>query len=125
MLYLSPAGGLGGGCVDATVLLETLGRISLSIASLLNFAIGFGTQTIIGFGTEEQKRHYLPRVCAGEMIFAFSLTEPDAGSDAASIRTRAVADGDHFIIDGTKIFTTGVLVILAVAVDQWTRRVAG
>jgi alkylation response protein AidB-like acyl-CoA dehydrogenase len=100
-------GGLGGGCVDMTVLLEAVGRASLSIASLLNFAIGFGTQTIIAFGTEEQKRHYLPRVCTGEMIFAFSLTEPDAGSDAAAIRTRAVADGDHFVIDGTKIFTTG------------------
>jgi alkylation response protein AidB-like acyl-CoA dehydrogenase len=100
-------GGLGGGCVDATVLLETMGRASLSIASLLNFAIGFGTQTIIAFGTEEQKRHYLPRVCTGDMFFAFSLTEPNAGSDAASIRTRAVADGDHFVIDGTKIFTTG------------------
>lgn len=100
-------GGLGGGCVDATVLLETLGRASLSIASLLNFAIGFGTQTLIAYGTDAQKRHYLPRVCAGEMIFAFSLTEPDAGSDAASLRTRAVADGDHFVIDGTKMFTTG------------------
>jgi alkylation response protein AidB-like acyl-CoA dehydrogenase len=100
-------GGLGGGCVDATVLLEGLGRASLSIASLLNFAIGFGTQTIIAFGTEEQKRHYLPSVCRGEMIFAFSLTEPNAGSDAASIRTRAVRDGDHFVINGTKIFTTG------------------
>ena len=100
-------GGLGGGCVDATVLLETLGRASLSIASLLNFTIGFGTQTIIAFGTEEQKRYFLPRVCKGEMIFAFSLTEPNAGSDAAALRTRAVADGEDFVIDGAKIFTTG------------------
>lgn len=100
-------GGLGGGCVDVTVLLEELGRTSLAIASLLNFAIGFGTETVLKFGTEEQKRHYLPRVCTGDMIFAFSLTEPDAGSDAASIQTRAVADGDHFVINGTKMFTTG------------------
>ncbi|MEX2145853.1 MAG: acyl-CoA dehydrogenase family protein [Candidatus Rokuibacteriota bacterium] len=100
-------GGLGGGCIDATVLLEELGRTSLSIASLLNFAIGFGTQTIISFGTEEQKRYYLPRVCTGDMFFAFSLTEPNAGSDAASIQTRAVAAGDDFVITGTKIFTTG------------------
>lgn len=100
-------GGLGGGCVDATVLLETLGRTSLSIASLLNFTIGFGTQTIIAFGTEAQKRYFLPRVCKGEMIFAFSLTEPNAGSDAAALRTRAVADGEDFVINGSKIFTTG------------------
>jgi len=100
-------GGLGGGCVDATVLLEALGRASLSIASLLNFVIGFGTQTIIAFGSEEQKRYFLPRVCKGEMVFAFSLTEPNAGSDAAALRTRAVADGEDFVISGTKIFTTG------------------
>lgn len=100
-------GGVGGSTVDVTVLLEELGRASLSIASLLNFAIGFGTHTILKFGTEEQKRYFLPRVSAGEMFFAFSLTEPDAGSDAASLRTRAVADGDHFVINGTKIFITG------------------
>ena len=100
-------GGLGGGCVDATVLLEEMGRASLSIASLLNFAIGFGTQTIIKFGTEEQKQYFLPKVCKGEMVFAFSLTEPNAGSDAAAIQTRATSDGDHFVISGTKMFTTG------------------
>jgi acyl-CoA dehydrogenase len=100
-------GGSGGSTVDVTVLLEELGRTSLSIASLLNRAIGFGTETILKFGTEEQKRFFLPRVCAGEMIFAFSLTEPNAGSDAASIQTRAVAAGDAFVIEGAKIFTTG------------------
>lgn len=100
-------GGAGGGVVDVTVLLEELGRASLSIASMLNFAIGFGAQTIVRFGTEAQKRSFLPRVCSGEMIFAFSLTEPDAGSDAAAIQTRAVADGEDFVITGTKMFTTG------------------
>ena len=100
-------GGAGGSAVDVTVLLEELGKTSLSIASLLNFAIGFGTHTLIKFGTEEQKRHYLPRVCSGDMFFAFSLTEPNAGSDAASIQTRAVANEDGFVIDGAKIFTTG------------------
>ena len=100
-------GGLGGGVGDATVLLEEFGRRSLSVASMLNFAIGFGCETVRRFGTEAQKRDLLPRVVAGDMCFAFSLTEPDAGSDAASLRTRAVADGDGFVIDGAKIFTTG------------------
>jgi alkylation response protein AidB-like acyl-CoA dehydrogenase len=100
-------GGAGGGVVDATVLLEELGRTSLSVASMLNLAIGFGCETVRRFGTEEQKQHYLPRVARGDMWFAFSLTEPNAGSDAASLRTRAVADGDGFVISGTKIFTTG------------------
>ena len=100
-------GGSGGSATDVTVLLEEFGRGSLSIASLMNRALGWGTEAILRFGTDAQKRYFLPRVCAGEMIFAFSHTEPDAGSDAAAIRTRAVADGEDFVISGTKIFTTG------------------
>jgi len=100
-------GGQGGSATDVVVLLEEFGRASLGIASFLNRAFGWGAETLQKFGTEEQKRRYLPRVPAGEMIFAFSHTEPGAGSDAAAIRTRATADGDHFIINGAKIFTTG------------------
>lgn len=100
-------GGAGGSAGDVTVLLEELGRASVEIASLLNRATGWGTETLLRFGTEAQKRRYLPGVVSGETIFAFSHTEPDAGSDAAAIRTRAVADGDDFVITGTKMFTTG------------------
>ena len=100
-------GGAGGSATDVSVLLEEFGRASLSIASLLNRALGWGAEAIQRFGSEAQKRHFLPRVCTGEMIFAFSHTEADAGSDAAAIRTRAVADGEHFVISGTKMFTTG------------------
>lgn len=100
-------GGVGGSATDVSVLLEEVGRGSLSIASLLNRALGWGAEAILRFGTEDQKRFFLPRVCSGEMIFAFSHTEADAGSDAAAIRTRAVADGGHFVINGTKMFTTG------------------
>ena len=100
-------GGAGGSAADVSVLLEEVGRASLSIASLLNRALGWGAEAILRFGSAEQKRYFLPRVCSGEMIFAFSHTESDAGSDAAAIRTRAVADGDHFVIDGAKMFTTG------------------
>mgnify|MGYP001577372901 FL=1 len=100
-------GGIGGSVIDATVLLEELGRTSLSVASMLNFAIGFGCETVKRYGTDAQKRDLLPKVVRGEMCFAFSLTEPNAGSDAAAIRTGAVSDGDSFVIDGAKIFTTG------------------
>ena len=100
-------GGIGGSVIDATVLLEELGRASLAVASMLNFAIGFGCETVKRYGTEAQKRDLLPKVVRGEMCFAFSLTEPNAGSDAAAIRTGAVSDGDSFVIDGAKIFTTG------------------
>ena len=99
-------GGMGGSVVDTTILLEEIGRSSLSVASMLNFAIGFGCETVKRFGSEEQKQDLLPKIVSGEMCFAFSLTEPDAGS-AAAIRTRAVADGDEYVINGTKIFTTG------------------
>lgn len=73
----------------------------------MNFAIGFGCKTVKRFGSDAQKQGLLPKVVSSEMCFAFSLTEPDAGSDAAALRTRAVADGDDFVIDDTKIFTTG------------------
>ena len=103
----SAYGGSDGGAADVSVLLEEFGRASLSIASFLNRALGWGVEAILRFGTEEQKRRLLPRVCAGELMFAFSHTEADAGSDAAAIRTRAVADGDDFVINGTKMFTSG------------------
>ena len=98
-------GGVGGSATDVSVLLEEFGRHSLSVASLLNRALGWGVGAILKFGSEAQKRHYLPLVVSGDMIFAFSHTEADAGSDAASIRTRATADADGFVITGSKMFT--------------------
>ena len=100
-------GGGGGGAGEVSVLLEAFGRASLSIASFLNRALGWGVEAILRFGTDAQKRSFLPRVCAGEMMFAFSHTEAGAGSDAAAIRTRATAAGDVFVIDGAKLFTSG------------------
>ncbi len=100
-------GGGGGSATDVTVLLEEFGRSSLSVASLLNRALGWGADSIQRFGTDAQKNYFLPRVVSGEMIFAFSHTEPNAGSDAAAIITKAVPAGEDFIISGSKIFTTG------------------
>ncbi|MFL9944185.1 acyl-CoA dehydrogenase family protein [Paraburkholderia graminis] len=70
---------------------------------------GVGTLGIINFGTEEQKRKYLPRLATGETMASFALTEPDSGSDAASITTKAVRDGDHYVINGTKRFITNAV----------------
>jgi alkylation response protein AidB-like acyl-CoA dehydrogenase len=100
-------GGSGGSCIDATVLLEELGRASLAIASLLNFAIGFGAFALMRFGTADQKQSFLPPIVTGDVIFAFALTESGAGSDAASVRTRAWLDGEDFVINGSKQFITG------------------
>ena len=100
-------GGSGGSATDVTVLLEEFGRASLSVASLLNRALGWGADAVQRYGTEAQKKYFLPRVVSGEMIFAFSHTEPDAGSDAAAIITKAVPVGEDFVISGSKMFTTG------------------
>jgi acyl-CoA dehydrogenase len=79
---------------------------SPAFRSLIGTNNGIGSQGIVIDGTEEQKQHYLPRLAAGEIIGAFALTEPGSGSDAASLRTSAVRDGDDYIINGTKRYIT-------------------
>jgi acyl-CoA dehydrogenase len=79
---------------------------SPAFRSLIGTNNGIGSQGIVIDGTEEQKRHYLPRLAAGEIIGSFALTEPGSGSDAASLRTTAVRDGDHYILNGTKRYIT-------------------
>jgi acyl-CoA dehydrogenase len=68
--------------------------------------VGIGSQGVVMFGTDEQKREWLPKLASGEIVASFALTEPNAGSDAASIRTTAIRDGDHYVVNGTKRFIT-------------------
>jgi acyl-CoA dehydrogenase len=74
--------------------------------SVFGTNVGIGSQGILMDGTEEQKQNYLPKIASGELIISFALTEPNAGSDAASLQTRADLDGDHYVINGTKRFIT-------------------
>lgn len=83
-----------------------LGRASPAFRSLIGTTVGIGSQGILFDGTEEQKARYLPRLATGEIIASFALTEPEAGSDAASLRTTAIRDGDHYVVNGTKRFIT-------------------
>jgi acyl-CoA dehydrogenase len=83
-----------------------LGRASPAFRSLIGTTVGIGSQGILFDGTEAQKRKYLPRMAAGELIASFALTEPGSGSDAASLRTTARRDGDHYVVNGTKRFIT-------------------
>ncbi len=83
-----------------------LGRTAPAFRSVFGTNIGIGSQGILMDGTADQKADYLPRVASGELVMSFALTEPDAGSDAASLKTRADADGDGYLLNGTKRFIT-------------------
>ncbi|MDD5029659.1 MAG: acyl-CoA dehydrogenase family protein [Rhodoferax sp.] len=83
-----------------------IAKTSPAFRSLIGTNNGIGSQGIVIDGTEEQKERYLPRLATGEIIGSFALTEPDAGSDAASLRTTAVRDGNDYLLNGTKRFIT-------------------
>ena len=99
-------GGMGAGETGYCILMEELGRICTSTATNVGAHIGIGAMAIHLGGTDEQKRKYLTPLARGEKIAAFGLTESNAGSDAAAIRTRAVREGDSWILDGSKVFIT-------------------
>jgi acyl-CoA dehydrogenase len=83
-----------------------MGQTSPCFRSLSGTTVGIGSQGIVFDGTPEQKAKYLPPLATGELIASFALTEPEAGSDAASLRTTAIRDGDHYVVNGTKRFIT-------------------
>ncbi len=99
-------GGGGGDTLAYALAVEELTRVDSSVAITLCAHTSLGTQPVYLFGSEEQKREWLPRLCSGERLGAFGLTEPDAGSDAANTRTRAHLDDGEWVIDGAKQFIT-------------------
>ena len=99
-------GGMGGDFLSLCLAIEELGRVDSSVAITLEAAVGLGSMPVYRFGTEEQKREWLPDLCAGRKLAAFGLTEPGGGSDAGNPRTRAVLDGDSWVINGSKAFIT-------------------
>jgi alkylation response protein AidB-like acyl-CoA dehydrogenase len=99
-------GGMGAGETGYCILMEELGRVCANTAVNVGAHIGIGAMAIYMDGNEEQKRRYLVPLARGEKVAAFGLTEADAGSDAANIRTRAVREGDSWILDGGKVFIT-------------------
>ena len=99
-------GGLQLTMEEEVIAMFELGRASPAFRSLIGTTVGIGSQGILLDGTEEQKALYLPRLATGEIIASFALTEPEAGSDAASLRTTAIRDGDHYVVNGTKRYIT-------------------
>lgn len=99
-------GGSGGDHLAYCLVTEELGRGDSSVRGIVSVSLGLVAKTIAAWGDEEQKRHWLPGLTAGEAIGCFGLTEPGTGSDAGSLTTRAVRDGDAYVINGSKMFIT-------------------
>jgi short-chain 2-methylacyl-CoA dehydrogenase len=99
-------GGMGGDFLALCVAIEELARVDSSVAITLEAAVCLGSMPVFRFGSEEQKSRWLPSLCRGEALAAFGLTEPGGGSDAGNPRTRAVLDGDEWVINGSKAFIT-------------------
>ena len=90
---------------ECLVVIE-LGRTSPAFRSTFGTNVGIGSQALVMFGTEDQKQKYLPGIASGEIITSFALTEPEAGSDSAAVQTRAILDGDHYVLNGAKRYIT-------------------
>ena len=114
-------GGMGGDYFALCLALEEIARVDSSVAITLEAAVSLGAMPIYRFGSDEQKREWLPQLLSGEMLGAFGLTEPGGGTDAGAARTTARLDGDEWVINGTKAFITnsgtditGFVAVLAV-----------
>lgn len=101
-------GGMGGDYLALGLALEELARVDSSVAITLEAGVSLGAMPIFRFGTEEQRQEWLPKLCSGQMLGAFGLTEPECGSDAGGTRTTARLDEatDEWVINGTKCFIT-------------------
>ncbi|MEU2230700.1 acyl-CoA dehydrogenase family protein [Streptomyces vietnamensis] len=99
-------GGSGGDHLAYCLVTEELGRGDSSVRGIVSVSLGLVAKTIASWGTEEQKREWLPRLAAGEALGCFGLTEPGTGSDAGNLATRAVRDGDAYVVNGSKMFIT-------------------
>jgi len=101
-------GGSGGSAIDLAILLEEAGRHFEELGVWVFRTLTYGGYAVLQHGTPEQRRALLPRVARGELSFCLGLTEPQAGSDAAALATRATRDGDSYVINGQKVFTSGM-----------------
>jgi butyryl-CoA dehydrogenase len=116
--------------ISYAITIEEISRVSAAVGLCVTVHNGVGIYPIVRFGTDEQKSRFLPPLARGEQIGAFCLTEANAGSDAGGVETTAVRDGDHYLINGTKIFVTnggvcGTALIFAITDPQNPQRSAG
>jgi len=104
--YGGSADGQGADFTALIVAIEELGRVDQSIGITLSAGVGLGINPILTYGSEQQKQRFLPDLVAGRALAGFGLTEPEAGSDAGATRTRAVREGDEWVVNGAKAFIT-------------------
>ncbi|NYE56614.1 acyl-CoA dehydrogenase [Carboxydothermus ferrireducens] len=118
-------GGTGADYLSFVIAVEELARVCPSVALSYSAHISLGAMPILLFGTEEQKETYLPPLTLGKYLGAFGLTEPNAGSDAGGTQTTAVLDGDHYVINGSKMFITNASYAKYVTITAVTDRTKG
>ena len=125
--YPQDYGGGGGDSLAYALAVEELARVDSSVAITVCAHTSLGTQPVYLFGSEQQKREWLPRLCAGERLAAFGLTEPEAGSDAGNTRTRATGEDGEWVINGSKQFITnaGTDISAFVVITAVTRGATG
>ncbi len=99
-------GGLGLSMEEEVLVCFELGRTSPAFRSVIGTNVGIGSQGIVMFGNDKQKDEWLPKIASGETVASFCLTEPGAGSDAASLKTQAIRDGNDYVVNGTKRYIT-------------------
>jgi acyl-CoA dehydrogenase len=117
-------GGLDLSMEDECLVAVELGRTSPAFRSTFGTNVGIGSQGLVMFGTEDQKQKYLPGIATGEIITSFALTEPEAGSDSANVQTRAILDGDAYVLNGSKRFITNankadLFTVMAASRPSW------
>jgi acyl-CoA dehydrogenase len=120
-------GGLGLDCLTTALVIEELGWCHSVYRSLVTNNIGLGSQSLILSGTDEQRKHYLPKMASGEIISAFALTEPHAGSDTSALKVTARKDGSNYVLNGIKHFCTNgstadVITVMAVTNSDKTAK---
>ena len=126
LIFPEQYGGSGAETLMYVMAVEEVSRACASTGITLAAHVSLGTAPIYLFGTEAQKRKYLPKLCSGENLGAFGLTEPEAGSDAGGTKTRAVKEGDQYAVNGRKIYITnggvcGTAVFTAVTAPGFLR----
>src|SRR6059058_6187493 len=105
-IFPEELGGAGMGYVEYSIIIEELSRVDGSVGIIVAAHTSLCSNHILKMGSDEQRRRYLPKLAAGEWIGCWSLTETEAGSDAAGTRTTAICGGDHWALNGAKTFTT-------------------